>query len=164
MTRECEDAKQPPPHRLSVRRLLTGNMMHQRQLREDPAVWKILEARARVLALPGAAADSALGEETLTFRLGDGRYGVSARLVREVQALGSYTPLPCTPPFVLGLVNLRGRLLTALDIRPLLGLPVSALRAGAMLLIVSASGMEIGLLADEVVEIRRAGTTLSPAL
>jgi purine-binding chemotaxis protein CheW len=138
--------------------------MNLRALREDPAVWKVLEARAAVLAQPGTTADTDLGEEILKFRLGDECYGISAHLVREVQALGSYTPLPGTPLFVLGLINLRGRLLAALDLRPLLGLSVSAPRAGAMLLIVGASGLEVGLLADEVVDIRHAGTDLSPTL
>ena len=130
------------------------------QLRDDPRVRDILEARAQALALQAQAEDTRLSEEILAFRLGDGRYGVSARLIREVQTLGGYTPLPGTPPFVLGLVNLRGRLLAALDIRPLLALPTSPPQPGAMLLIVSASGMDVALLADEVIEIRR-GTTIS---
>jgi purine-binding chemotaxis protein CheW len=98
------------------------------------------------------------------FRLGAGRYGVSAPLVREVQALAGYTPLPGTPPFVLGLINLRGRLLAALDIRPLLGSAASPPSPGAALLIVSASGIEVGLLVDEVIEVSRSATQLAPAL
>ena len=137
--------------------------MELRQLRDDPAVWNILEARASVLAQQEAAENSLLGEETVFFRLGAGRYGVSARLVREVQPLAGYTPLPGTPPFVLGLINLRGRLLAALDIRPLLGSAASPPSSSAALLIVSAGGMEVGLLADEVIEIRRCATQLSPA-
>lgn len=53
---------------------------------------------------------------------------------------------------------------TALDIRPLLGLMAGPPRAAAALLIVSANGLEVGLLADEVVEIRHGDTKLSPAL
>jgi purine-binding chemotaxis protein CheW len=138
--------------------------MELRQLRDNPALWGILEARAYALANQETAEDTILGEATLIFQLGDGRYGVSARLVREVQPLAGYTPLPCTPPFVLGLINLRGRLLAGLDIRPLLGSPVDTPCPGAALLIISAGGMEVGLLADEVVEIRSCATQLSPAL
>jgi purine-binding chemotaxis protein CheW len=138
--------------------------MELRQLRDDPAVWNILEARARALAHQEADGDALLGEETVIFRLGAGRYGVSARLVREVQPLAGYTPLPGTPPFVLGLINLRGRLLAALDIRPLLGSTANSPSSGAALLIVSAGGIEVGLLADEVIEIRRCDSQLSPAL
>ena len=135
-----------------------------RQLHQDPAVRDVLEERARALAYREAAEASQDGEETLIFRLGDARYGASARLVREVQPLNGYTPLPGTPPFVLGLVNLRGRLLAGLDIRPLLALPASPPQPGAMLLIVSASGMDVALLADEVVEIRPGAADLSPSL
>ena len=138
--------------------------MELRQLRDNPAMWEILETRARALAHQEATDETFLGEATLIFQIGDGRYGVSARLIREVQPLTSYTPLPSTPPFVLGLINLRGRLLAALDIRPLLGSPVASPRPGAALLIVSAGGVEVGLLADEVIEIRRCATRLSPAL
>src|SRR5829696_6942259 len=109
----------------------------------------------RALAHQEADENALLGEETVIFRLGAGRYGVSARLVREVQPLAGYTPLPGTPRFVLGLINLRGRLLAALDIRPLLGSPASPPSSSAALLIVSASGIEIGLLADEVIEVSR---------
>jgi purine-binding chemotaxis protein CheW len=138
--------------------------MKLRQLRDNPAIWEILEARARALAHQEAADDTILGEATVIFQIGDGRYGVSARLVREVQPLTDYTPLPSTPLFVLGLINLRGRLLAALDIRPLLGVPVASPRPGAALLIVSAGGIEVGLLADEVIEVRRCATRLSPVL
>jgi purine-binding chemotaxis protein CheW len=138
--------------------------MELRQLRDEPAVWSILEARAHALAHQEVAEHTQLGEETVIFRLGAGRYGVAAGLVREVQPLVGYTPLPGTPPFMLGLINLRGRLLAALDIRPLLGSSASPPSSGAALLIVSASGIEVGLLADEVIEVRRGATQLSPAL
>jgi purine-binding chemotaxis protein CheW len=138
--------------------------MQLRQLRDDPAVWAILEARAHALSHWETAEDTIHDEATLIFQIGDGRYGVSARLVREVQPLAGYTPLPGTPPFVLGLINLRGRLLAALDIRPLLGSAVALPRAGAALLIVGAGGRQVGLLADEVIEIRRRATRLSPVL
>ncbi len=138
--------------------------MNLQQLQLNPTVREILETRARALAYQEVADDARLGEETLIFRLGNGRYGVSARLVREVQPLNGYTPLPGTPPFVLGLVNLRGRLLTALELRPLLALPANPPQPGAMLLIAGANGMDVALLADEVIEIRPDGANLSPSL
>jgi purine-binding chemotaxis protein CheW len=137
--------------------------MNIRTLYDDPVTRRILEERAQALARQEIADDTALHEETLTFQLGDGRYSVLARFVREVQALGAYTPLPGTPPFVIGLVNLRGRLLAALDIRPLLELPATPPQAGAMLLIATAGGTDIALLADTVIEVRRSSTNLTPS-
>lgn len=135
-----------------------------RELRDDPASLRTLDERAQVLARRAEVNELQIGEEILTFRLGGGRYGIAVRLVHEVQVLGGYTPLPGTPPLVLGLVNVRGRLLTILDIRPLLGLSADLARAGSALLIVGAAGIEVGLLADEVIEIRHGGTTLAPSL
>src|SRR5215217_3577514 len=109
--------------------------MNLQHLRDNPAVWNTLEARAQALAHHDVVERAQLGEETVTFRLGAGRYGVDARLVREVLPLAGYTPLPGTPPFVLGLINLRGRLLAALDIRPLLGSAANSPSSGAALLI-----------------------------
>jgi purine-binding chemotaxis protein CheW len=137
--------------------------MNLRTLYDDPATRRILEERAQALARQEVADDTALDEETLTFQIGDGRYSVLAEFVREVQVLGAYMPLPSTPPFVIGLVNLRGRLLAALDIRPLLDLPVAPPQAGAMLLIATAGGIEVALLADTVVEVRRRSTDLTPS-
>jgi purine-binding chemotaxis protein CheW len=138
--------------------------MDIRHFRDNPADWRILEERARALAAQDDIADETLGEEVLMFRLGDGRYSLPARCVREVYPLGGYTPLPSTPPFVVGLVNVRGRLLAALDIRPLLDLAPAPAGANAFLLIVSAGGMETGLLADLVVEVRHGDAELAPAL
>jgi purine-binding chemotaxis protein CheW len=137
--------------------------MDMKQLRADPVAWPVLAERARALATQETAAAMATGEELLIFRLGDGGYSLPACAVREVQPLGDITPLPATPPFVVGLVNVRGRLLAALDIRPLLDSPPAAPRPGAFLLIVVANGMEVGLLADAVIEVRRDTDALAPA-
>jgi purine-binding chemotaxis protein CheW len=105
-----------------------------------------------------------LGEEIVIFRLGDAGYGIPAHYVREVQTLGNYTPLPFTPPFVVGLVNVHGRLFAVLDIRPLLDLPPAPPQPNAFLLVLTANGMEVALLADTVSEVRRADGELAPLL
>ena len=133
-------------------------------LRADSAVRRILEARARALAAQETSADSDLGEESLVFRLGGDRYRLPVRCIREVQPFAAYTRLPGTPSFVVGLVNMRGRLLTVLDIRPLLNLTPAPPQPGASLLILSAGGVDIGLLADTVIEVRRGDDDLTPAL
>jgi purine-binding chemotaxis protein CheW len=136
-----------------------------RHLRDDPATWQILEERARALAAQDIAVDEgAFGEEVLAFCLGEGRYCLPARSVREVYPLAGFTRLPSTPPFVVGLVNVRGHLLAALDIRPLLDIAPAPPRSDAFLLIVAAAGIEVGLLADLVVEVRRGDAALAPAL
>jgi len=134
-----------------------------KQLRNDPATWHILEERARALMIQDAAAITEHGDACLTFHLGDGSYSIPAQFIREVQLLGDCTPLPHTPAFVVGLVSVRGRLITVLDLRPLLDLPQTPLQANAFLLILTANGTEVGLLADVVVEVRRNTDVLTPA-
>jgi purine-binding chemotaxis protein CheW len=135
-----------------------------RTLRDDPVAWNILEERARALMAQESAAETNLGEEVLTFRLGEGDYSVPAQYVREVQPLGDVTPLPFTPAFLVGLVNVRGRLLAVLDIRPLLDIPETPPQPQAFLLVLTANGIDVGLLADALVEVRRNDYQLAPVL
>ena len=135
--------------------------MDLKHFRDDPAAWRILEERARGL-LTQETTETELGEEILTFHLGGGSFCIPAHFVREVQQLGDVTPLPGTPPFVVGLINLRGRLLATLDIRPLLDMVQGPPQADAFLLILAANGIEVGLLADGVVEVRRSDDDLTP--
>src|SRR6185312_5009031 len=84
----------------------------------------ILEERARLLArIPPAP--PAVGEslQVVVFRLGDERYALETQYVREVVRLSDYAPLPGAPAFVLGILNLRGEILSVLDLRPFCGVP-----------------------------------------
>jgi purine-binding chemotaxis protein CheW len=140
-----------------------ASKMDLRTLQEDPAVWQVLAERARALALQEEIAAGESGAAVLTFRLGGSSYCLPATAVREVQPLGLYARLPAVPPFVIGLVNVRGRLITALDLRPLLGIPAEAPAPGSLLLIAAVGGSEIGLMADSVVAVSRRANELSPA-
>jgi purine-binding chemotaxis protein CheW len=133
-------------------------------LRDTPDIWKQLEERAELLARQQIEFDIDQGEEVITFRLGESGFSVPAQYVREVQPLTSWTPLPTTPSFVFGLVNVRGKILSAIDLRPLLDMKQTAVKENAFLLIVGAHGTEIGVLADSVDEVRRGDRELSPTL
>jgi len=56
-----------------------------------------------------------------TFFLGRDRFGIAAAEVKEVLRHGETTPVPLAPPGVVGLVNLRGRIATVVDLRVRLG-------------------------------------------
>lgn len=86
----------------------------------------ILRDRARLLAQPleeGIAQDDL---EIVVFRLAGGRYAFETRQVREVFPFQPATPLPATPPWLHGILNVRGRILAVLDARRLLGLSEAA--------------------------------------
>lgn len=89
--------------------------------------------------------------DIIAFRLADEDYGIESVFVREVQPLRGLTPVPCTPPFILGIVNLRGQILTVLDLRRFFDLPVRGLSDLDKLIILRAGTMELGILADAVV-------------
>jgi purine-binding chemotaxis protein CheW len=113
---------------------------------------QILRDRARALARPPASAP--LAEtliELLEFRLAQERYAVETQYVREVYPLKELTPLPCTPPFVLGIVNVRGRILPVLDLKKFFDLPEPGLTDLHRVILVRGHGLELGLLADATV-------------
>jgi purine-binding chemotaxis protein CheW len=122
---------------------------------EIPAAEQILLARARALARPRRnppAAGTLL--ELLEFRLASERYAVEARHVQEVHPLRDLTPLPGTPPFVLGIVNVRGRILPVLDLKKFFQLPEQGLTDLHRIIRVSGNDLELGLLADVIVGVR----------
>jgi purine-binding chemotaxis protein CheW len=73
--------------------------------------------------------------------LGNEWFGLDLALVREFSRLRCATPLPCCPPHIVGNMNLRGDILTLVDIRPALGMPMTdtadqvvVLRIGAVVM------------------------------
>lgn len=116
---------------------------------------RILRDRAQELAQELAQSDQRDGEDLVVFRLGQSRYAVTARWVREIYPLRTYTRLPSTPGFLVGLANVRSQLLSIVDIRPLLDEPQTPPRPEAIGLILQIEGAEIALLTDLVEEVRR---------
>jgi len=120
-----------------------------------PDAGEILRARARALARPrerSAVADTSL--ELLEFRLAQESYALETRHVGEVVPLKDLTPLPCTPPFVLGIVNVRGRITPVIDIKKFFDLPDKGLTDLHRIILVRGRDLELGLLADVIVGVR----------
>src|SRR5436309_7366840 len=116
---------------------------------------QILRARAQALARTRGPALIAGGSlELLEFRLAQERYALENRWVQEVCPLKVLTPLPCTPPFVLGIVNVRGRILPVLDLKKFFDLPEQGLTDLHRLILVRGNDLELGLLADVIVGVR----------
>ncbi len=116
---------------------------------------EILRARARALSRPperAAAAEASL--ELLEFRLAQECYALETRHVHEVYPLKDLTPLPCTPPFVPGIVNVRGRITPVIDIKKFFDLPDKGLTDLHRIILVRGNDLEFGLLADQIVGVR----------
>lgn len=115
----------------------------------------LLQNRAKELSRePPAATVSSDYLEVVEFVLAHERYAIESASVREVYPLKDLTPLPCTPPFVLGLVNVRGQILTVLDIKRFFDLPEKGLTDLNKVIIVRVGRMELGVLADEILGVR----------
>jgi purine-binding chemotaxis protein CheW len=115
---------------------------------------RILKARAQTLAREPEKAEPGEQLEIVEFLLSYEKYGVESRWVREVWPLKDLTPIPCTPSFVLGVVNVRGRIVSVVDLRKLFDLPEKGLGDLNKVLILKSNAMEFGILADEVVGVR----------
>jgi purine-binding chemotaxis protein CheW len=112
---------------------------------------KILKERAHAIAQeiePAAAAKG--GIAVVTFELAGEHYGIELSHVREVCALKELTPVPCTPAFILGIVNVRGKILTVIDFKEFVGLPKQGISDMNKVIIVQDGDVQIGILADRV--------------
>jgi purine-binding chemotaxis protein CheW len=116
---------------------------------------RILAARARVLAREPASEKPGTRLEIVEFQLAHERYGVDSSLVGEVFPLREYTPVPCTPAFVLGIVNVRGRIVSVLDLKKFFNLPAKGLTDLNRLLVLRSPQMEFGLVADSIAGTRQ---------
>jgi purine-binding chemotaxis protein CheW len=116
----------------------------------------ILRARARSLAAQGKAEATSprLLLEVVEFVLGPEHYCIESSHIREIHPLSEFTPLPCTPAFVLGLVNVRGQILSIINIKKLFDLPEKGLTDLNKVIIVHADCMEVGILADAIIGVR----------
>jgi purine-binding chemotaxis protein CheW len=115
----------------------------------------ILKARARALAKePEQTAGSRSFIEIVEFCLASETYGIQSSFVREVQTLKDFTPLPGVPPFVLGIVNIHGRILSLVDLKKFFNLPDKGLGELNKVIVLQHGRMEFGVLADTVPGIR----------
>ncbi|MDO8606661.1 MAG: chemotaxis protein CheW [Phaeospirillum sp.] len=109
----------------------------------------LLQARTRRLAAPrGIVADGPKGIDVLNCRIASERYGVALDSLSEVMPLGSWTPVPGQPQYLLGVTNLRGEIRPVLDLHSLLGLEPPAADARTWVIFIDDEGAEIGLRVD----------------
>lgn len=87
-----------------------------------------------------------------TFLLGQAAFGVDTALIQEVVRVGDLTPVRQAPEFVVGIRNLRGRIVTVIDLRVRLSMGRVPTSDDSRILIVEAQGEPIGLLVDRVAD------------
>jgi len=88
-----------------------------------------------------------------TFRLGDEIYGVNVMQIREVLRHSEITPVPGAPAYVLGIINLRGNVVTVIDTRKRFGLAPGETDDQSRIVIVEVDSQVIGMLVDSVADV-----------
>lgn len=117
---------------------------------------RILQARARALAAaPKDAPSAADGLEVVEFMVGGESYAVESRFVRGVHPLRTLTAVPGTPRHVLGVVKLRGPIVSVIDLKKLFDLPGRGLSELDRVLVIGDGAMEFALLAERIAGVRR---------
>ncbi|KJZ08174.1 MAG: chemotaxis protein CheW [Marinomonas sp.] len=99
--------------------------------------------------------ESAKGEllQYLTFKLIDETYGINVMQIREVLRYSEIAPVPGAPSYVMGIVNLRGNVVTVVDSRVRFGLPDATISDDTRIIIVEHDNEQVGLLVDAVQEV-----------
>ncbi len=109
----------------------------------------VLAERARAL-LKSTEAQTGETMQVVAFSLANETYGIATEFVKEVQPLRNVTPVPCTPDFVVGVVNVRGSIYSVMDIRNFFGAPKKEITDLTKVILVDAAGLEVGIVADDV--------------
>ena len=116
----------------------------------------ILQARAKALAAAGQEPVNQKTIQTVSFHLAGESYGIELRFIREVLPPTPPTPIPGVPAHIAGIINVRGEILSVMDLRRLFDLAPGTAEApvGHYVLVLASPDMVFGIFADTVRGIR----------
>lgn len=89
----------------------------------------------------------------VTFRLDNESYGINVMQVQEVLRHTEIAPVPGAPSYVLGIINLRGNVVTVIDTRQRFGLTPAPITDNTRIVIIEADKQVVGILVDSVAEV-----------
>lgn len=89
----------------------------------------------------------------VTFQLGRETYGINVMQVQEVLRYTEIAPVPGAPDYVLGIINLRGNVVTVIDTRLRFGLEPAEVSDNSRIVIIEAEKQVVGILVDSVAEV-----------
>lgn len=93
------------------------------------------------------------GEEIngLQFMLSNENYLIDSLFISEVIHVKAITPIPCTPSFILGMINLRGKILSVIDLNKYFNLPEKKVSDLNRLIVVKHKDIELCILTDDII-------------
>lgn len=122
-----------------------------------PVERKIFQTRAKQLAQTGENQALASQEAFVVIQLGTECYAIAVSEVREFCHVRQVTPIPCCPNHYIGNMNLRGDILTLIDVRPVLSLNIDEELTEVM--VIEAGDLRVGVPVTKVLDV----IYLSPA-
>jgi purine-binding chemotaxis protein CheW len=93
--------------------------------------------------------------QLVTFHLGDEEFGIDIQKVQEINRMIEITKIPNTPPFVEGVVDLRGKIIPIVSLRAQLGLGQTEWDKSTRIMVVEVEGKILGFIVDSVSEVLR---------
>ncbi len=104
------------------------------------------------------------GDQYLTFLLGEEEYGVQILRVQEIKGYTGVTRIPNTPPYVKGVLNLRGTIVPIVDLRMKFGMPQEEYSKTTVIIVVEVKGRVMGVIVDAVSDVMNiASKDIQPA-
>jgi purine-binding chemotaxis protein CheW len=94
--------------------------------------------------------------DVVEFVLGGERYALDIQLAREIVEMIPITPIPRAPPYISGVINLRGEITNIMNLNTLLRLPNQEIRENQKIIVLvpeAASGSNVGIIVDEVLSV-----------
>jgi len=94
--------------------------------------------------------------DIVEFVLGGERYALDIQLAREIVEMIPITPIPRAPPYISGVINLRGEITNIMNLNTLLRLPNQEIRENQKIIVLvpeAASGSNVGIIVDEVLSV-----------
>jgi purine-binding chemotaxis protein CheW len=91
--------------------------------------------------------------DIVEFELGGERYALDIQLAREIVEMIPITPIPRAPPYISGVINLRGEITNIMNLNTLLDLPDQAIRSNQKIIVLvpeAAGGSNVGIIVDDV--------------
>lgn len=91
--------------------------------------------------------------QCVTFRLEEEVYGINVMLVQEVLRVTEIAPVPGAPSYVIGIINLRGNVVTVIDTRMRFGLGAKEMDDATRIVIIETAHQTVGIVVDSVAEV-----------
>lgn len=107
------------------------------------------------MSAPSSTPNASVAGKYLTFQVADEEYGIEINAVREIIGSLPITPVPGSPPEMMGVLNLRGKVIPVISMRTRFGRPPGEPHSQNVILVVDGRSGPIGLFTDRVLEVAK---------